>query len=74
MDGQTDGRTDAQISPVFYRTSSLLGPLPKKENKKMKTKNNRIKEKRKKGDEEKDQMEREAIYKRRKIDVSIAMY
>ena len=23
-----DGRTDAQISPVFYRTSSPLGPLP----------------------------------------------
>ena len=35
MDGWTDGRTDgqtdgfdAQISLVFYRTSSLLGPMP----------------------------------------------
>ena len=29
-DGRTDGRTDAQIPPVFYRTSSPSGPLPKK--------------------------------------------
>ena len=28
--GQTDGQTDGQISPVIYRTSSSLGPLPKK--------------------------------------------
>ena len=26
-----DGRTDGQIPPVFYRTSSPLGPLPKNE-------------------------------------------
>ena len=25
-----DGQTDVQILPVFYRTSSPLGPLPKK--------------------------------------------
>ena len=31
MDGQTDGRTDGQIPPVFYRTSSPSGPLPKKQ-------------------------------------------
>ena len=29
--GETDIRTDGQISPVFYRTSSPLGPLPKRE-------------------------------------------
>ena len=28
--GWTDGRTDGQIPPVFYRTSSPSGPLPKK--------------------------------------------
>ena len=28
-DEQTDGRTYGPISPVFYRTSSPLGPLPK---------------------------------------------
>ena len=27
---RTDGRTDGQIPPVFYRTSSPSGPLPKK--------------------------------------------
>merc|ERR1711942_582190 len=27
--GGTYGRTDGQIPPVFYRTSSPLGPLPK---------------------------------------------
>ena len=32
-DRQMDGRTDAQIPPVFYRTSSPSGPLPKKEEK-----------------------------------------
>ena len=26
---RTDGRTDGQIPPVFYRTSSPSGPLPK---------------------------------------------
>ena len=25
---RTDGQTDGQISPVFYRTSSPSGPLP----------------------------------------------
>ena len=34
-DGRTDvrtyGRTDGQIPPVFYRTSSPSGPLPKKQ-------------------------------------------
>ena len=29
-DGRTYGRTDGQIPPVFYRTSSPLEPLPKK--------------------------------------------
>ena len=29
MDGWTDIRTDRQIPPVFYRTSSPSGPLPK---------------------------------------------
>ena len=28
--GGTDVRTDRQIFPVFYRTLSPLGPLPKK--------------------------------------------
>ena len=28
MDGRMDGRMYAQITSVFYRTSSLLGPLP----------------------------------------------
>ena len=28
--GQTDERTNERKSPVFYRTSSPLGPLPKK--------------------------------------------
>ena len=28
-DGQTDGRTYTQIPPVFYRTSSPSGLLPK---------------------------------------------
>ena len=28
MDGQIDERKDAQISPVFYRTSCPLRPLP----------------------------------------------
>ena len=32
-DGRTDERTDGQIPPVFYRTPSPLGPLPKKEKK-----------------------------------------
>ena len=32
-DGRTDGRTDKLIPPVFYRTSSPSGPLPKKEKK-----------------------------------------
>ena len=27
---RTDGRTDGQIPPVFYRTSSPSEPLPKK--------------------------------------------
>ena len=27
---RTDGRTDVQIPPVFYRTSSPSGPQPKK--------------------------------------------
>ena len=30
MDKRTDGRMDGQIPPVFYRTSSPSGPLPKK--------------------------------------------
>ena len=30
-DGQTDERTGGQILPVFYRTSSPSGPLPKKQ-------------------------------------------
>ena len=30
-EGRMDGRTDKQKSPVFYRTSSPSGPLPKKE-------------------------------------------
>ena len=29
-EGQTDKRTNKQKSPVFYRTSSPSGPLPKK--------------------------------------------
>ena len=29
--GGTDVRTDGEIPPVFYRTSSPSGPLPKKE-------------------------------------------
>ena len=29
-DGRTYGRTDGQIPPVFYRTSSPSGPLPKR--------------------------------------------
>ena len=29
--GRTDIRTDVQIPPVFYRTSSPPGPMPKKE-------------------------------------------
>ena len=29
-DKQMDGRTNEQKSPVFYRTSSPSGPLPKK--------------------------------------------
>ena len=28
-DGRTDVRTDGQIPPVFYRTPSPSGPLPK---------------------------------------------
>ena len=34
MDGRTDGRIDKQIPPVFYRTSSPSGPLPKKKERK----------------------------------------
>ena len=30
MAGRTDGQTDGQIPPVFYRTSSPSGPLPKR--------------------------------------------
>ena len=37
MDGWTDGWADAQISPVFYRTSSPLGPLPKNINRRSKS-------------------------------------
>ena len=32
--GRTDGRTDGKFTPLFYRTSSPSGPLPKKERKK----------------------------------------
>ena len=31
VDRRTNGQTNEQKSPVFYRTSSPLGPLPKKE-------------------------------------------
>ena len=31
--GGTDVQTDGQIPPVFYRTSSPSGPLPKKKKK-----------------------------------------
>ena len=31
--GQTNGQTNERKSPVFYRTSSPSGPLPKKQKK-----------------------------------------
>ena len=40
---RTDGWTDGQIPPVFYRTSSPSGPLPKKK-KKNKIKMKKMKE------------------------------
>ena len=30
-DGRSDVRTDGKFTPLFYRTSSPSGPLPKKE-------------------------------------------
>ena len=37
-----DVRTDGQIPPVFYRTSSPSGPLPKKKKKKKKRKKKKM--------------------------------
>ena len=55
-DGRTDvrtyGRTDGQIPPVFYRTSSPSGPLPKKEKKKKKKKKKKEKESKKEKEKE----------------------
>ena len=76
MDRQTDRWMDVRTDfPCILQDIVPFGSAAQKgkeenENEKKVGK----KKKRKKGKEEKDQMEREAIYKRRKIDVSIAMY
>ena len=46
---QTEGRTDGQIPPVFYRALSPSGPLPKKELGKQRVKGRKENKKGKKG-------------------------
>ena len=50
LGGGTDVRTDGEIPPVFYRTSSPSGPLPKREREREKKKEReREREREKKG-------------------------